>query len=364
MVQDEPGSRSPKRNKGRSPDIERALAVWANKQEKKGFPLTDDEIRDMARAFSATATGPENYQTLTDQWISKFKLKNNLLGARSRKASLAPDDAEGISAAASSSHSPNGISPVSSKEPGPPSPQELHSTQSLESLKHESPDSYHGYGSGRGMFHSQSTNSLNSAFTDTGLSSFSPGPLSPTISPFFTPDSGTAPGPFAPPLTARPILPTMDGNNAPRPRSQTFPLLDQYMSGSGGAEAATPRYNTAFLDSPMEEPSDPLITIEEAIRGRHPDDRLHTVSPQDTMRPPPLPPHILANDVRREMTPATSSSSLRTPVSLERAKIGLQDVISFIEEQGNDYVGFKEATKMGELMEKINLQSSRASSVA
>ena len=274
------------------------------------------------------------------------------MGARSRKGSLAPDDTEGTSAAASSSHTPSGTSPVSPQGIGSP---ELHSAQSHESLKNESPDSYVDFGR-HGPFHSQSTNSLNSAFTDTAPSSFSPGPLSPT-SPFFTPDSGTAPSPFVPPLTARPILPAMTASNSQRPRSQTFPLLDQYMNGAGSTDVPTPKYVTsAMLDSPMEEPPDPLVNIDEAVRASHLEDRPHTVTPSETMRPPPLPAHILV-DRKREVTPATSTSSLLASTSPEEARRALEVVMSFIEQQPTGFLDFQESMHIGKLMEKLRLQS-------
>ena len=245
------------------------------------------------------------------------------MGARPRKSSLAPD-AEGISNATSSSHTPSGTSPVSPHGIGSP---ELHSAQSQESLKNESPDSYIDFGSRHGPFHSQSTTSLNSAFTD------------------------TAPSPFVPSLTARPILPaTTSANNSQRPRSQTFPLLDQYMS--------TPRYVTStILDSPMEEAQDPLINIDEAARVTRPEDRPHTVTPSEMMRPPPLPAHILAGEVKRELTPATAMSSLQTSTSPEEARRALEVVMAFIEQQPNGFLDFQESMHMGKLMEKLKLQS-------
>lgn len=322
-------------------------------QERKGLPLSDAIIRDKARAFAATTPNPENHYILNSSWIEKFKLKNNLMSARSRKGSLAPDDTEGTSAAASSSHTPSGASPISPQGIGSP---ELHSAQSHESLKNESPDSYIDFGR-HGPFHSQSTNSLNSAFTDTAPSSFSPGPLSPT-SPFFTPDSGTAPSPFVPPLTARPILPATTASNLQRPRSQTFPLLDQYMNGPLSADAPTPKYVTStMLDSPMEEPPDPLMSLDAAVRVSQPEDRPHTVTPAETMRPPPLPAHVFAVEKKREVTPATSTSSLLASTSPEEARRALEVVMSFIEQQPTGFLDFQESMHMGKLMEKLRLQS-------
>ncbi|KAK4634180.1 hypothetical protein CLAFUW4_00637 [Fulvia fulva] len=348
LFQDD-GSRSPiKRTKGRSPDIERALAVWAKNQERRGLPLTDELIRDKARAFSATTTTTENHVTLSSSWIEKFKLKNNLMGARSRKASLAADE-DSASAAASSSHTPGDASPVSPSGIRSPSPLQLHHAQSQDSLQNESSDSYLEFGSRHGPFHSQSTTSLNSAFTDTAPSSFSPGPLSPT-SPLFTPDSGTAPSPFVAPPTARPILPATTIVNTHRPRSQTFPLLDQYMSSS--AESLTPKYGTSTaLDSPMEESQDPLGSIDEAVHVSDPHERPPTVTPSDTMRPPPLPAHIIQQDSKRENTPLYPAT---TPDEARRA---LEVVLGFFEQQPHGFLDLQESVTIGKLMEKLKLQS-------
>ncbi|EME49302.1 hypothetical protein DOTSEDRAFT_68166 [Dothistroma septosporum NZE10] len=346
LFQDD-GSRSPiKRTKGRSPDIERALAVWAKNQERRGLPLTDDLIRDKARAFSATTTTPDHQVTLSASWIEKFKLKNNLMGARSRKASLAADE-DSASAVASSSHTPGDASPVSPSGVGSASPLELHHAPSQDSLKNGSPDSYLEFGSRRGPFHSQSTNSLNSAFTDTAPSSFSPGPLSPT-SPFFTPDSGTAPSPFVPPAAAMPILPARTSVSSHRPRSQTFPLPEQYMSS---AESITPKYGTSGLDSPMEEPQNPLGSIDTAVDADEPLERPPTVTPSDTMRPPPLPAHVLQQDSKRESHPLYPAT---TPDEARRA---LEVVLGFFEQQPHGFLDLQESVTIGKLMEKLKLQS-------
>ena len=334
-------------------------------QEKKGQPLTDDVIREKARAFASTATPPDNHPVLSASWIEKFKLKNNLMGARSRKSSLAPDDAENISSIPSSSHTPSNTSPVSPHGVGSPSPVDLHSAKSQESLKTDSPDEYLTFAGRHGPFHSQSGTSLNSAFTENAPSSFSPGPLSPT-SPFFTPDSGTAPGPFIPPapLTARPILPAPSSSNSQRPRSQTFPQLDQYMAIPTSSEPMTPKYaSVSVLDSPMEEAPDPIASIDATVRATHVEGRPHTVSPSDTMRPPPLPAHILAGEKKRESTPSTVEASLRATTSPEEALRALEVVNGFLEQQPNGFLDYSESMTMGKLMEKLRLQS-RASSAA
>ncbi|KAF2214943.1 hypothetical protein CERZMDRAFT_95319 [Cercospora zeae-maydis SCOH1-5] len=362
LFQDD-GSRSPvKRAKGRSPDIERALAVWAKNQEKKGNPLSDEMIRAQARAFAATTTSPDNHVPLSSSWIEKFKLKNNLMGARSRKASLAPDDPDFGAAVSSSSHTPGDASPISPSGLGSPSPIDLQRVQSQDSLKNESPDGYIDFGSHRqGVFHSQSTTSLNSAFTDTAPSSFSPGPLSPGTSPFFTPDSGTAPSPFIPTPNPRPIAAVPPTSNSHRPRSRTFPRIDQFSSSPG--DAATPKYTTngSTLDSPMEEPPDPLISLDEAVSPHngstatiHPSSMLHD---HNSMGPPPLPSHIESSSRRGSTKSATATSP-------EEARQALQIVLAFFEQQPQGFLDFNESVTMGKLMEKLRLQSSHPSQAA
>lgn len=316
--------------------------------------LTDDLIREKARYFAAATTNPDGQGSLTlsASWLEKFKLKNNLMGARSRKASLAnTDDGEMTTSLSSSSHARGDISPTSSPQHGvrSPSPTELTSVRSQENMKNESPDSYTAF---RHPFHSDSRTSISTAFTDTAPSSFSPGPLSPT-SPFFTPDSGTAPSPFGGLPVSRPVQQAALNSGSIRPRSQTFPLLDQYMVTT--AESMTPKYilDNTVLDSPMEEPADPIGGIDETVAGATAphlsglDDRCNTVTPLDTMRPPPLPARLSHPDLKREATPTTSP---------EEARRALEVVLSYFEQQPSGFLDFQESVTMGKLMEKLKLQ--------
>lgn len=282
---------------------------------------------------------------LSTTWLEKFKLNNNLMGARSRKSSLAPEDAEGISAATFSSHTPGGTSPLS-----PDGSPELRSVQSQESLTTDSPDGFGGFR--HEPFHSQSATSLNSAFTDNAPSvTFSP-QLSDSTSPLFTPDSGTASGAFVPiaPSKTRPILPLSTAANTQRPRSQTMPVIyDQHMSS---ADLQTPKYiPSAILDSPMEEASDPLYSMDEALHIPQSNDRPQTVTPSDMMRPPPLPAHVQIGNLKRE-SPTTATSP-----SPEEAQRALEVVMNFIQRQPNGFLDFQESANIGTLMEKLKLRS-------
>ena len=68
-----------KRSKGKFPDIERALAVWAKNTRKQGVALTDMMIREKAKFF-ATSVGISDSQFKANGqgWLEKFKQKNNL----------------------------------------------------------------------------------------------------------------------------------------------------------------------------------------------------------------------------------------------------------------------------------------------
>lgn len=130
------------------------------------------------------------------------------------------------------------------------------------------------------------------------------------------------------------------------------------MSSSGGGDMPTPKYVTSsMLDSPMEEAHDPSMSIDEAVRPSKREERPHTVTPADTMRPPPLPAHVLAAEARRELTPATSASSVPSSTSPEEAQQALEVVMSFIEQQGTGFLSFQESIHVGKLMEKLKLQS-------
>ena len=124
--------------------------------------MTDELIRDKALAFSAATTttpSPDNHHVLSPLWLEKFKLKHNLMGARSRKSSLAPGAAEDFSTC----HTPGAASCSSSpRASGPTSLLDLDSARSADSFKHESPDDYLDYTASHGPFHSQSETSLNS----------------------------------------------------------------------------------------------------------------------------------------------------------------------------------------------------------
>jgi hypothetical protein len=349
LYQDD-GSRSPiKRSKGKFPDIERALANWARNHQRQGLPLSDSIIRDKARFFASTVGNSDSHlKANSTSWLEKFKQKNHLMGARSRKGSIA-EESEGTSNPPSNVQTPGAISPTS---PGGVSPSNTAVTakKSTENLKSESPDTY-DFSHQRRPFHSQSSTSLSSVFTDTAPSSFSAGATSPTSlsSPFFTPDSACGPSPF---LGRQAANGQPGSSNFQRPRSQTFPMLvgvEQYMSPPGSSDALTPKFiSSNALDSPMNELPGSLAAIDETM----------SVSPTQithSMQPPPLP--TIHNDEKSSCT----DSSPMTP-SQEEAARALELVMNFFQSQ---HAGFvvepQEYVTIGKLMEKLRIKRSSES---
>jgi hypothetical protein len=353
LYQDD-GSRSPiKRSKGKFPDIERALANWARNHQRQGLPLSDAIIRDKARFFANTVGNSESHlKANSNSWLEKFKQKNHLMGARSRKGSIA-EESEGTSNPPSNVQTPGAVSPTS---PGGVSPSTTAVTakKSTENLKSESPDTY-DFSHQRRPFHSQSSTSLSSVFTDTAPSSFSAGPTSPNSlsSPFFTPDSACGSNPF---MGRQPANGQPGSSNFQRPRSQTFPMLvgvEQYMSPPGSSDALTPKFvGSNTLDSPMTELPGSLAAIDEAM----------AVSPKQmthSMQPPPLP--VSHND---EKCSSTDSSPI-TP-SQEEAARALELVMNFFQSQNASHnAGFvvepQEYVTIGKLMEKLRIKRSSES---
>lgn len=335
LYQDD-GSRSPiRKSKGKFPDIERALSNWARNHQRQGYQLTDAIIRDKARFFAQTVGNSESHlKANSTSWLEKFKQKNHLMGAKSRKGSIA-EESEGTSNPPSNAQTPGALSPISPDDDSPTVPN-LAVKKSEDNLKIESPDAYDF--SNRRPYNSQSSTSLSTVFTEQG-------PTSPTslASPFFTPDSACGPSPF---IGSRQATNGQPGSNGfQRPRSQTFPLLigvEQYASPPASSDALTPKYiSSTALDSPMAEMGDPLTTIDEAM----------SVSPtqiSNSMQPPPL-PTTSPGGVKAAASPVSPSQ--------EEAARALELVMSFFKSQSADFVvAPEEYMTIGKLMEKLRIK--------
>ncbi|KAI5779413.1 hypothetical protein DFH27DRAFT_530011 [Peziza echinospora] len=165
------GSRSPvKRSKGKFPDIERALSVWAKNANKKGMGLTDKMIWDRARLFATSIGISESHFKANSQgWLEKFKQKNNL-------TARADSDGSPMGRARSVSSVDMMASPMAMSRS-----QDSHYT----ATQHDSPDSFLEWGNNGGNYKHAGLSSVNSSmssmFTDHSTVT------SPT-SPFYTPE--------------------------------------------------------------------------------------------------------------------------------------------------------------------------------
>lgn len=123
------------------------------------------------------------------------------------------------------------------------------------------------------------------------------------------------------------------------------------MSDVGGTsiEHPAPKY---MLHTQVEDLSEPLPHLNSAIDGMHAENRPHTITPSDMMRPPPLPSNMTAP---RSLTPASSANL--SPTSPEEAQKAMEVVLSFFEQQPNGFLDMQESITVGKLMEKLRLQT-------
>ncbi|KAI4187272.1 MAG: hypothetical protein LQ346_005522, partial [Caloplaca aetnensis] len=352
------GSRSPiKRSKGKFPDIERAVSVWAKNHQRQGLPLSNDMIRDKARVF-ATTVGSSDCVTKVNSpiWLEKFKQRNGLLGASLPGSEAEDSDMCKPFETESGSQTPHGVSPISPIEHYSGSPDQ-------DNVKTESSSGFTDFHPGSRRAHSQSEHSVGSYFTDGTLTSnFSPDLRSPT-SPFFSPVSSCDPSPSIPSQTPR--LPTLASADS-RPRRQTFPTVSSapsYITPPASATAEPMSTSKLFqqsmatsaLDTPIEEMKDPTLSIDSTMHSIHSHPASNTpistsISPA-SMAPPPHPssasPRINGN------MPSTYSTP-NPPPSQDEARRALDTLMKFFKSQPmmdpQDYI------TMGKLMEKLKLR--------
>lgn len=345
------GSRSPiKRAKGRVPDIEKALSNWARNYQRQGYPLNDEMIKEKALFFASTCGRPEGKEkVLTASWLEKFKQKNSLLGAKSRKGSLdarngirsgsnSPSRIHSDSAGESSVHSPSGPSP-SSPTNGFGSP--LSPAKSQEGIKKEFeglPELADGYQRG----HSKSTTSL-----DTTSSAGMTSPTSTLVS-----DS-----PFTP--TSQSRLPS-SGNHTHRPRSQTFPLVpidpnlllaDASMDSQCTKADSHQPISVDILESPLEM-GDEEPQSRTAVKGSGPTNviKRNRSNPEiktKSMQPPP------------SVSKSTTVSPINAPGSptQDEARRALELVMNYFQQQPSGLAA-QEYVTIGKLMERLELAKS------
>lgn len=327
-----------KRSKGKFPDIERALAVWAKNTRKQGIALTDIMIREKAKFF-ATSVGISDSQFKANSagWLEKFKQKNNLhANGRGRSES----DVTGLGRMSSvlssprQGHARTESTPLFKQEnTGPLGSPLMRESKSQDSnqTQTESPESYMEFGGFKQMQTpgSASTTSMSSMFTDTA-SSFT-GPASPT-SPFFSSDARTDSGRPSPGYAPHARIPGVQK----RPRSQTFPMaLDPtYISPPPSSDPLTPKlFQTVALPPAL---ASPVLDVPHPL-----------ASPRGT----PASSHTTVSGHSAPPTPMG-------PPSREDAYRALEVVMSFMRQHNADFVEPDDYLLVGKLLGRFGLDES------
>ncbi|KAI4177064.1 MAG: hypothetical protein LQ343_000545 [Gyalolechia ehrenbergii] len=354
------GSRSPiKRAKGKFPDIERAVSVWAKNHQRQGLPLSNEMIRDKARVFATTVGSSDCVAKVNSPiWLGKFKQRHRLLGARPPEPEAEDSDMGQPLETGSDPQTPHGISPSSPAEQHPSSPEQ-------DQPKSEAPTGYTEFHPTFRIAQSESEHSPGSYFTDNNIPSvFSPDLRSPT-SPFFSPITSCDPSPSI--SSQAPRLPTLAPAD-PRPRRQTFPVVSggrPYVTPPTSATAEPVPHTKFFqqsmtspaLASPLEEIKEPVLSMGSAIPDTHPQSATSTpmsnnISPA-SMAPPP---HPSSASPRLHSSTISGYPSPNPPPSQDEARQALDILMKFLESQPSSAMDPQDYITMGKLMEKLKLR--------
>ena len=329
--------------------------------QRQGLPLDDNVIREKARFFATTVGSADSQKLNSTNWLEKFKQKNHLMGAKSRKGSFNESEGGAPSLPASGSQTPSGVSPISplglNASISPLSP-----SQSRDNLKAGSPDSYMDLASSYKHGYSQSGTSLTSGYTETTApSSFSP--QSP-VSPFFPSDMTSAATSASPFLGSQshPHLMPATGSDPSRPRRQTFPQLESEDFGAPHSvrDGLAPKHMTEMMansatplgHTPIEEFSERSVSIASGSDATRNSPIPGTNSPLN-MAPPPNPASAAASAHFGQGPLQTAE----TP-SQDEARRALELVMHFFQHQPSGVVDPQEYITMGKLMEKLKVQGS------
>ncbi|KAL9603275.1 MAG: hypothetical protein Q9219_001297 [cf. Caloplaca sp. 3 TL-2023] len=355
------GSRSPvKRAKGKFPDIERAVSVWAKNHQRQGLPLSNEMIRDKARMFATTVGSSDCVAKVNSPtWPEKFKQRNGLLGASLPESQAEDSDMAQPLDTGSTSHTPHGISPISPAEQHPGSPDQ-------DRANNESSEGYVDFPSTFRRAQSQSEHSPGSYFADSAIASvFSPDLRSPP-SPFFSPVSSCGPSPSI--SSQPPRLPLLASADL-RPRRQTFPTISagpSYITPPTSA-TAEPVSNSKFfqqsmatpaMESPLEEMKEPTLNVDSTMHDAHPHSASSTpmsnnISPA-SMGPPPHP--ASASPLVHSVTASDFPSSPNPPPSQDEARQALEILLKFFKSQPSSTMEPQDYITMGKLMEKLKIR--------
>ena len=310
-----------KKSKAKLPDFEKTLTNWVINQQKKGLPVTDQDLKKQARVFAFSRSD----QALLSSagWLGKFKQKNGLSRHSDSVDSGSTSLSETTINASPASSSGGLVSPRMSASDDRHR-RAVNDEQSEDSFDFESKDSY----------------------------THSPAPTQASISEMEGSPSGSVMSPLSPNRLSDsdepPNLPlddTFTAGRSSRQCTQTFPHLIDFSGSSCPAGARQqPGIPVRSMTSSLE--SQPTVVGPCRTMKRHksvPD--IHDAQSVrfSSMHPPPLP---MSADMSPFSDPASpgeddNMKALRSIKELLQSNPGVADA--------DDYVA------IGKLMEKLKL---------
>lgn len=307
-----------KKTKSKNPDVEKTLVNWVRNQQRRGLPITTDELRKQAAMFSA---GREEQRSYTStEWLDKFR--NKYLNESSRSTSR--EDTAETSTSHSETLDDSPISPIGFVSPISMNDDSAH-------LKSER---------GEDMF-------------DFGVNEFEQSPLLPHGFSSTDASSEVILSPLSPDMNRDYMSNQFDAEHtdmtSSRQRSMTLPQL-ALASRPGSSHVSMPSLPVRSVTSIHESRStsiDPRQTMKrhKSVPDIHDTDAVRYTS----MQPPPLPRSADISPVGMPTSPMFQDDSYR---ALHNIKVLLEQRPDVAEP--DDYV------MIGKLMEKLRLLKSRS----
>jgi hypothetical protein len=260
-----------KKSKAKLPDFEKTLTNWVKNQQRKGSPITDEDLRKQAQVFSFSRS--DQAVVSSTAWLEKFKRRNRLV-APGHDA-----DPSLESSATSLSQTPLDGSPASSDGLVSPSMSAIDEQAGDSGIKIESNQDFFAFGEGKGAFAGSSVidEELDSQLEHPALDAI----MSPT-----SPDRGD-------PQEIE-LLGDMDGasGNSSRQRSQTYSHASSHASTSRPSSSGQSRHalpvrslTTTGETRPMAIDPRQMVKRHKSVPDIHYPDQVRFSS----MQPPPLP---------------------------------------------------------------------------
>ena len=320
-----------KKSKAKLPDFEKTLTNWVKNQQKKGQPITDEDLRKQAQVFSFSRS--DQAVVSSTDWLEKFKRKNRLVPRKSDA-----DSALLESSTTSLTQTPLDGSPLSSDGLGSPSMSAIEEHSDESEIKIETNQDFFDFGEGKSAF--EDTSAIEEELDDHLEHPAAESTLSP-MSP-----SARREG-----QNDLELLEGVDdaSRTSSRHRSQTYSHASTHATGSRPSSSGQSRHalpvrsltTTAGAGEPRPTAIDPrqMMKRHKSVPDIHYPEQVHFSS----MQPPPLPR-------------SADTSPVSVPISLaEDENIRALHAIKILLEQNPNVAEPDDYLAIGKLMQKLKL---------